>query len=334
MDFTGLAKAFESSGAVMEQEAPQEQPVQEVTEPVVQNEQEPVVQDNIVQNEHQPVQEAVKEPVNDFPADKFGGKFNSWDEVNDFINKPAEPSFKDDFIKKIVDTYNSNGNLEPFFKAYSVNWENMSTDEVMKKKFFEENSEFDPKIVEKMWNKEVAKFDPEELDEDELEIYNAKRESEASKYRQAKLSEREQYLQPKQQEPTVDLESLRKTVNNLPEIKNLTEKGKLVYQTPDGEFAFKVNDVNAIAESIVDVNSFLNGFVENGKPNAQKWIDVAAYAQNPDQMRQSWVDFGKSLGRKELEQDLKNPSSSNPQPQNQGYSSFEEGLVNAFAQKR
>lgn len=334
MDFTGLAKAFESSGAVMEQEAPQEQPVQEVTEPVVQNEQEPVVQDNIVQNEQQPVQAAVKEPINDFPADKFGGKFNSWDEVNDFINKPSEPSFKDNFIKKIVDTYNSNGNLEPFFKAYSVNWENMSTDEVMKKKFFEENSEFDPKIVEKMWNKEVAKFDPDELDEDELEIYKAKRESEASKYRQAKLSEREQYLQPKQQEQTVDLESLRKTVNNLPEIKNLTEKGKLVYQTPDGEFAFKVNDVNAIAESIVDVNSFLNGFVENGKPNAQKWIDVAAYAQNPDQMRQSWVDFGKSLGRKELEQDLKNPSTSNPQPQNQGYSSFEEGLANEFAKKQ
>ena len=328
-DFAGLAEAFkQASSGLMEQEAPQEQPVQEVAAESVQQ------QAPVSEPTNEPEPQSRQEPANDFPVDKFGGKFKSWDEVNEFINKPSEPSYKDDFIKKIVDTYNSNGNLDPFFKAYSVNWESMSTEEVMKKKFFEENSEFDPKIVEKMWNKEVAKFDPEELDEDELEIYNARRESEASKFRQAKLSEREQYLQPKREEKPLDLDSLRKTVNSLPEIKNLTEKGKLVYQTPDGEFAFKVNDVNAIAESIVDVNSFLNGFVENGKPNAQKWIDVAAYAQNPDQMRQSWIDFGKSLGRKDLVQDLKNPSNSNPQPQNPGYSTPEEGLALAFAQKR
>jgi len=327
-DVEGLARAFAGNTEEQTNVAEQEEAV----------EQEKVVEETVVNQEEtvQTEDKNIEQPVIDeFPSDKFGGKFKSWEEVNEFINRPQE-SFKDDFIKKVVETYNSNGNLEPFFKAYSTDWESMGTEEVLKQKFFEENKDFDPKVVEKMWKKEQSKFDPEEMDEDELEIFNAKRQKEAERFKAEKLKEREQYLQPsvQKEDPKEVLERIRQTVNALPEVKSLKENGKITYKIGDSDFSFKVDNTELITESMVDMNNFTDMFLTDGKPDVNKWSDVVAYAQNPDRMRQALVDFGKSLGRQELEAELKNPRVPNTQPDKQTveYSSFEEGLAKAFAQ--
>lgn len=287
----------------------------------------------------QEVVETKEEPKAEFPSDRFGGKFKSWEEIEQALSEP-KVEFKDDFIKKVVEKYNQDGSLEDFFKAYSIDWDKMSDQEVLKRQFFEDNSDMeDEKAIERLWKKELSKYtiDEEEYDQEEVETGLALMKRDAKKVR-AKFKERQQeYLQPSTQEAPDDsrrIEALQKFVDEDPIVKTVKES-KIVSLDIDGEkYNFEVENPQIIADSLVNENLFYNQFIENGKPNTAKWAEVMAYATNPSKFRKSLVDFGRSLERKAIEDELKNTSLPR-QESNKGATTGDdkEDLLNAFVTK-
>jgi hypothetical protein len=330
----------------------------EVSNEVVEEVQEPVEEPtNEVVEEHleeKPVSEEVEpkeEIVEDkFPSDKFDGKYGSWDEIKQALEKPKEPEYKDDFIKKVVDLYNQKGSLEDFFKAHSTNWKEMPYEEVLKTRFKEDNKEMDNDLLEHVWNKKLAKYgDPEilrrpddELEPDELlEKRSAIHEmqKDAENIRKEKLAEQENYLSPQAEEkpkqPEIKFEDVKKKIKeSFPEVKRLLNDKKLVYKIGDNDVNIEVTDQERIVDTLADENRLIQEFVKDGKVNVDAWIDMVNYYYNGDKVRQALVDHGKTLAREEIvDDDYKNSSFKKNPSKPAEETDHALGLMKAFAQK-
>lgn len=330
-------------GETIRDEIIQEEEVQETTEEIV--EEKEIVEDRkeeVSEKKEEVVEKKeVEKPVDVFPFDRFGGKYNSWEEVQAALEQPKEIEWKDDFIKKVVDKYNQDGSLEDFFKAYSTDWDKLSDQEVLKRQFFEENADMeDEKAIERLWKKELSKYtiDADEYDQEEVETGLALMKRDAKKVRVRFKERQQEYLQPSKKEDVPDdskrIEALQKFVDNDDVVKTVKES-KIVSLDIDGEkFNFEVDNPQVIADSLINENLFFNQFVKDGKPDTSKWAEVMAYATNPQKFRKSLVDYGRSLERKSMEEELKNTKLPRQEASKSGSSGDErEDLLNAFVNK-
>jgi hypothetical protein len=315
------------------------------TESISLRDEAPVEQESVIQDpvKQEPVSQEVKqepvqqEPVRqefEFPAERFGGKIKSWDDVENLVKKTEQSPFKDEYIQKIVETYNAKGSLEEFFKAHSTNWKEMPAEEVLRRKIESQYDGLEKKHLDTIYKKELAKYnlDPEENTEEEIELGMALMERDANQFRQEQIKQQEGYFQPAP--PPVDTEKIKNTVTSLPEVKSLLETKMLKYNIGDKEFNMEVKDPNFILETLIDERNFVNTFIKDGKPDVAAWIDVVAYAQNRDGVRKALVDHGRSLGKSEvIDSDYKNSTLGKPKPSEDGSEEGLAGLAKAFAEK-
>lgn len=314
-------------------EEPQEPEVQEpeAQEPEVQQSQEPIAQ------EPEP-----QEPET-FPSDKFDGKFNDWDEVKNVLqeyeelkNKEPENPFKDDFIKKVVDVYNQKGDLTDFFKAHSTNWKELPAEQVLKERFKEKYKDIDQKYVNKLWEKEKEKYNLDSDDDEEIELGKALMERDANEVRTEKIQEQEGYLQPVKEEPKYTPDQIKEAVKKFPEVKELLNKKQLSHKVGDNDFNLQVKDLDFIVDSLADDRKLINKFISpDGKHDIKGFIDAANYINDPDSVRQAWVDYGKTLGKEDIvDQDYKNTTlKKQPNTNSPSDEPFSVGLAKAFAKE-
>jgi hypothetical protein len=294
----------------------------------------------------EPPQEQRKEPKQEdpkpvekefqFPSERFGGKVKSWEDVEQLMAKAEKPDpFKDDYIKKIVDTYNAKGSLEDFFKAHSTNWKEMPATEVLRRKIEDQYKGLEKKHIDTIYKKELAKYslDPDENTEEEIELGMALMERDANEFRQQQLQAQEGYFQPAP-EP-VNLDQVKQKVNSFPQVKSLMESKTLKYNIGGKDFNMQVTDPSFIFDTLVDERNFINSFIKDGKPDVDAWIDVVAYAQNREAVRQALVDHGRSLGKEEvIDTDYKNSTLGKPKPSGEANNEDKwTGLYKAFAEK-
>lgn len=307
-----------------EQETPNEQ-----SKEVFQERQEIKQEIPVKEEIKQEVKEEVKQPENPFA--KYGDKIKSWDDVDKLLQKAEQSPFKDDYIRKVAETYEAKGSLEDFFKAHSTDWKAMSPEEVLKNKISEQYAGIDKKHIDKIWQKEKAKYglDPDENTEDEIELGMALMERDANMYREEKIKAQEGYFQPKP-EP-VDVEKIRQTVANIPSVKTLLDSKKLSYKIGDKDFNVEVKDPSAVMETLVDERNFINQFIKpDGTADVEAWIDVVSYAQNREGVRQALIDFGRQMGKVDvIDTDYKNTDFKKTAPE-QDSGDFQEGLLKAF----
>lgn len=297
-------------------------------------------QEQVLETPQEVVSEAPAEiaPVNDFPSDKFGGRFNSWDEVNEVLNKPATETPKyDEFLQKVIDKYQADGSLEDFFKAYSVDYDKLSDEEIIKRDFFAKNSDLSQKAVNKLWEKELAKYklDPDENDEDEIEIATEMMKREASKLRESGKEYQKQYIQPQRAAQKTSVEDLVKTVHSLPEAQGIKAKKSISFNVGDSVINYGIEDVDGALTLMADEEKFGALFLENGRPNVEKWVRMVEFAKNEDRIIKTAYDQGKAAGMKELEKEIKNPSlPSTPRPERSSSSGdFKDRFFEALAGK-
>ncbi len=285
------------------------------------------------------IQQAVEKTAPEFPSERFGGRFSSWEEVDSFLNTQQEPKYKDDFIKKVVEKYESDGTLEDFFKAYSTDWDKMDDIETLKKDFFEREiaTGLDKKVVEKLWNNKLREYnvDPDSVDAEELEVNLAILARDANRVRGEMKKKQQEYLQPKTQSEQVDVNRVRKVVESLPETQRLKSDKKLVFDINGTPFNFAVDNVDNIVESLVDENVFRQVFISNNKVDADRYMKAMAFGANPDAMIKAFVDHGRTLGRQEIEKELKNPSQNQQQaPSMLDPKDMRENILNSFLESK
>ena len=276
-------------------------------------------------------------PADDFPSDRFGGKYKTWDEVKSALDKPAQEAPKyDDFLEKLISKYQSDGSLEDYFKAYSVNYDALSDQDMLKRNFFDANNGLSEKAKEKLWEKEMSKYtiDPDEFSEDDVELGRELMKRDADRLRAEAKEKQKAYLSPQNKAPEIDPKKLKEQVEALPEIQKLKAERKISMSVDGQNINYQLDDTDFAIDSMVDDSSFYGLFTENGKLNPEKWAMVVEFARNPQKILKTVLDQGKTLGRSEIEAEMKNTRLPGTQPApGQTAGDFKSGLLEAFARQ-
>jgi hypothetical protein len=226
----------------------------------------------------------------------------------------AQYQFKDPFIEKAVQYYETYGTLQPFLRATEVDYTEMSDLEVLKVKFDTENSDLSPKAKQKLFDKELERYDLDAYDEEDKEVGEALLRRDAQKLRKTFMEEQQQFLNnvespqaptgPSQEEFAAQQEQSRKIIS---EGVSGVVKDNIIKIGANGEgINYQIQDTNAVVDYAMDSNKFLSIFAKDGSVDWDKWTKTVAFAQNPTQFISELIKHGKSLGRKAMESELKN----------------------------
>lgn len=223
--------------------------------------------------------------------------------------------FKDPFIEKAVQYYETYGTLQPFLRATEVDYNEMSDVEVLKVKFDAENADLSPKAKQKLFEKELEKYGLDAYDEEDQEVGQALLKRDAQRLRKTFIEEQQQFLNnvqspqaqpqgPSQEELAAQQEQSRKIIS---EGVAAVIKDNIIKVGANGEgINYQIQDPNVVVEYAMDSNKFLSIFAKDGSVDWDKWTKTVAFAQNPTQFISELIKHGKSLGRKAMEAELKN----------------------------
>lgn len=228
----------------------------------------------------------------------------------------AQYKFKDPFIEKAVQYYETYGTLQPFLRATEVDYNDMSDVEVLKVKFDTENSDLSPKAKQKLFDKELEKYGLDAYDEEDQEVGQALLKRDAQRLRKTFIEEQQQFLNnvqssqadvqtgPSQEELAAQQEQSRKIIS---EGVAAVVKDNIIKVGANGEgINYQIQDPNVVVDYAMDSNKFLSIFAKDGSVDWDKWTKTVAFAQNPTQFISELIKHGKSLGRKAMEAELKN----------------------------
>lgn len=292
------------------------------------------------------VPESTESPVNESPAPPQAEVVEPTPQP---VSEPAREApksydFKDDFIKGVVEFYEKTGDLTPYLQAKTVDFTNMSDEEVMRRNLREQYSELSESAFERLYKQQVVdkfKIDADEWGEDDSSLGRELLKSEANKLRSQYLEWQKGFSAPEpklseDQEQAIELmKKFEEDVRNNNLTKTLMDSKKLSIKTPDGEFNYEIPQTDALLDMTLDNDRFFAQFAnENGELNYEKWYRTAAYSQNPELFERSLINYGKSLGRLEINKEIKNPSSPNVgDVPTEASGDFRSGLLQAFASK-
>jgi hypothetical protein len=242
-------------------------------------------------------------------------------EPNDTLEaeKPAttEYKFKDDFIKKAVDYYEKYGTLQPFLEATQSDYDTIEDSQLLRMKFDKENSDLPPKTRERLFQKELEKYNLDSYEEDDIELGQALLKRDANKLRHSLKEEQTQFLQsiqPTVQEQQIEI-SQEQMLAQQEQNRQLAQSGvesvlknSYIKVGANGEgINFQVADTNKVVDFALDSTQFLSTFAkQDGSVDWDKWVKVVAFTENPDLFVGELIKHGKSLGRKAMESELKN----------------------------
>ena len=229
----------------------------------------------------------------------------------------ADYKFKDDFIKKAVEYYETYGTLQPFLEATSVDYDSMTDVELLKLNFDKENSDLSEKAKARLFERELEKYNLDAYDEDEAEVGNALLQRDANKLRKSFKEEQSQFVQSIQpapreqqapqlteQEIAAQQEASRKIIEQ--GISGVVKNNLIKIEAGGDNLNYQIADTAKVVDYALDSNKFLSSFAKDGAIDWDKWTKVVAFAENPTLFVSELIKHGKSLGRKAMETELKN----------------------------
>ena len=295
-DEVSVRNESETSG-----EAPQENE-EVVEEPTEQGEEE-------VKEEEEKVEEKVEEPKEiEEESIPQGNDYSQYSDVIDLLEK-------DDYLKKAVNYYKENGDLRPFLEAFQYDYEKLDDLELLRLKFDGENPELSQKAKDRLFIKEVVekyKLDKnEEYDEDEVELGQELLKRDASRIRKQLVDTQKDFIPKDQPKPPSEAElkeavrQQRKLVRD--GVKRSVVDNKISIGVGDEKVNFEVSNIDSMVDYAVDTTKFLQKFSDkDGNVDWGLWSRTIAYLENPDGFVKELVNYGKSLGRKSIEAEIKN----------------------------
>lgn len=232
--------------------------------------------------------------------------------------EPTEYKFKDDFIKKAVDYYETYGTLQPYLEATKINYDEVDDLTVLKMNFDKENSDLSEKVKQRLFDKQVEKYNLDAFDEDDVEMGQALLKRDANKLRSSLKEEQKQFLQSiqpaqtasqesqySQEELEAEMEVSRKIVEN--GISSVVKNNFIKVEANGEGINYQIGDPNKVVDYALDSTKFLSTFAgADGQINWEKWTKVVAFSENPTLFISELIKHGKSLGRKTMEAELKN----------------------------
>jgi hypothetical protein len=254
------------------------------------------------------------------------------------VKEPVR-NFKDDFIKGVVEFYEKTGDLTPYLQAKTVDFTQMSDEEIMRRSLREQYSDLSDKAFDRLYKQQVVdkfKLDQDEWGEEDSELGRELLKSEATKLRSQYLDWQQSFRAPEPEgDNTAELmQQFEQEVLNNDITKSVLGNKKITINTPDGEFNYEIPQADALFNMTIDNEKFFSQFAPDGKLDYAKWYKTAAYSQNPEMFERALINYGKTLGRSEVTKEIRNPSSNQvPDVNTEGSGDFRTSLLQAFASR-
>ena len=146
-------------------EETEDQPAEEVSE-----------EEQVESNENVGKPDELFQQLDDISKQLSDGKANTLEEFFEEYKRmrdSSETQFKDDYIKSAVEYYNANGSLTPYLEATSVNYSEMSDEQIMRHNLIKSNPSLSQRNIERLFQRDVVNkytLDEDRFDEDEVEL--------------------------------------------------------------------------------------------------------------------------------------------------------------------
>ena len=265
-------------------------------------------------SEEENKEEKVEEPVEVKEeiveeSEPQGPDYSQYNDLIDLLEK-------DDYLSKAVNYYKDNGDLKPFLEAFQYDYDKLDDLELLRLQFNGENPELSQKAKDRLFVKEVIekyKLDEnEEYDKDEVELGRELLMRDASRIRKKLIQAQKDFVPKDKPKPPTEAElkenlrQQRKFVRD--GVKKNVIENKISIEVEGGDKVnFEVPGTDSMGDYAVDTNKFLQKFSDkDGNVDWGMWAKTVAFLDNPNGFVKELVNYGKSLGRKSIEAEIKN----------------------------
>ena len=224
---------------------------------------------------------------------------------------------EDEYIANAVKYYKQNKTLKPYLEAYQFDYNEVDDLELLKLQFNGENPDLSERARTRLFEKEVLgkyRLNEDEIyDDEEVELGRELLKRDARRLRE-KLIEQQKSFIPENvpQGPTPEeiaaakQQELRVAKAGL---KSYLDAQSIKIDTEDGvPLNYAIAQPDSLVDYAVNTDKFWTSFTnDGGEINWDLWAKTMAFIQNPDGFINELVKHGKSLGRKSLQEEIKNP---------------------------
>ena len=299
---------------------PTTDPIIEETEEVEQIEEvveveQPVIESDIEEQELAPVVQEAEAPI------------------QEPVKKVKKQIFKDEYhaaINKFIEE-NGTGELDRFVKIYNSKFDNLAPEEMIRQSILNnpDNAGISQKLANRLLEEEIAKYNLDSDDEDEVSIGKEKLERDARAIKRTLEAQRDEYRSKYKAELEVEVDETPNVTNAEPtqaeidaqiaerEAKTqaylemfapFVKDGKMKLQDKDGFISVPAKDVKVIAEAAVDPVAFLTKILvgPDGKPNLGSFAELVVFATNRNQFKSALISYGNTRGVGNVVSELKN----------------------------
>ena len=308
---------FPEGAEVIDLRGEQEAPVQEeVQQEEVVNEE--VQSEDVLTNDYEEEEERldIDGLTLSTLSERLGTKFNSFDEISDFLNREPEQQSIDERVQAIADFVNETGRSpEDWFYYQALNPSEMDDMTVVKNQMRVENPYLSSEEIDLLISSKY-KVDDDMFDEEEVKLSKLQLKMDAEKGRNAINSVREQYKAPEVQAQQEEISSPidEQWVENM--VRETDDFEALSFDIGENEFDFKMSD--DYKQTLMQKNANLENFFEEYVSEDGSWdYDLLnshrALIDNIDEIVNAVYQQGLGDGQRGLVEKTANVSMNTPQ---------------------
>lgn len=302
---------------------------------VEEDDQEEIVEDETTEEDDEIVNEEETEEESEVEADDQEEEETTEEEneappvfdINDFTEggiksqqelKEVAKVLKDPYFKKVFDYFKAEGTLQPFLQAYSTDYSKLSDIEVLKLKHKEQYEGLDlpEEVIEAAFQKDVASnlvLNPEDHDELDVQIAQAKLKKEAKEARNAFIQRQSEFAEPTREEPRkpTEQELLEKRNNDRRTVQKvlapILKGNKLSVEVADGVNPVEFDvDPSTVGDAAIDpMNFIVKAVMRDGKTDFKKLSELVVFANDPAAYRSKFYNHEGKV-KEFVDKELKN----------------------------
>lgn len=243
----------------------------------------------------------------------------------------------DDFALGLLEYYKSTGDITPYLEAKAVDYSALDDAEILRRDLRSKYQDLSDDEFALMYKKKV--IDQYGLDEsfteDEQRLGKIELKYAAKEVRDRLIEQQKNFKAPERQGPPDNSQAAqqwKQYVDSDPITQQILSGKRITIGDGEQAVNFELNDVNAVLEQTYNPQKFFESFVKpDGTTDMAKWYKVIAFASNPQAYEKTSINYGKTLGRQEIYNDIKNPPKPDVgQTPGGGTGNFKEDLLNEF----
>lgn len=306
----------------VKQEAPKEETVtEEKTEAVKEDSSLKEGEESPTEEKITPSEEKVETQQPSFDemlSEKFDGKYKTYDELQAALSEQAttsETEFANEQIAKLNEYVAKGGSMQEFFSTQTANYEEMDSESIVKNHMKFKNPELTNEDIDLLYE-DTYKLDEDAYTDKEIRLSKIKLKQKSLEARKELMKFQSDNAIPKsardaEQERLAQEESIKQwnsRVNN-----DLKDFNKVEFELNDkGEkYTFNVNEdsMKYVKDTTSNLSDFWKRYVkEDGTEDIGKIAREMAILDNVNTIVRSAYAQGKSGGKEDVINDIKNPS--------------------------